>query len=219
MMTLYDYELSGNCYKVRLMLSMLGIPCETRVVEFYPAAEHKQQRFLQINPMGTLPVLCDAELTLTDSSAILVYLAMQHDTSKQWYPAHDAEATARITQWLAFAESLTTSAGTARLINGFFYEQDLQDCQQRAHRLLRILDEHLWFAEKQRQHWLVPSDHPSIADIACFPYIILCEEGGISQQDYPAVRRWCDRVKHISGFIVMPGVFPAGPVREGATRV
>lgn len=55
------------------------------------------------------------------------------------------------------------------------------------------------------------ANHPTVADIACFPYIMLSEEGGISRQDYPAIRRWCDRVKRIEGFIVMPGVFLAGP--------
>ena len=53
--------------------------------------------------------------------------------------------------------------------------------------------------------------HPTIADVACFPYIMLSEEGGISRQDYPAIRRWCDRFKRIRGFIVMPGIFPASP--------
>ena len=43
--------------------------------------------------------------------------------------------------------------------------------------------------------------------------IILSEEGGIPRQDYPAIRRWCDRVKRIKGFIVMSGVFPAGPAK------
>ena len=43
--------------------------------------------------------------------------------------------------------------------------------------------------------------------------MILSEEGGVIRIDYPAIRRWCDRVKRIPGFIVMPGVFPAGTDR------
>ena len=77
----------------------------------------------------------------------------------------------------------------------------------------RILDEHLWFGEQQGRDWICAAAHPTIADIACFPYIMLSEEGGISRQDYPAIRRWCDRVKRVKGFIVMSGVFPAGPAR------
>ena len=47
-------------------------------------------------------------------------------------------------------------------------------------------------------------------------YIMLSEEGGISRQDYLAIRRWCDRVKRTEAFIVMSGVFPAGPAKAAA---
>jgi glutathione S-transferase len=216
MITLYDYELSGNCYKIRLLLSILSVSYKTHVVEFYPAAEHKQDWFLQINPLGSLPVLADDDFVLTDSAAILVYLASEYDKTQRWYPRQNHRQLASIAQWLAFAEALTGSASAARLAEGFFYDIDLESAQQRAHQLLRILDEHLWFAEHNQQRWIVPGEHPTIADIACFPYIMLSEEGGISRQDYPAIRRWCDNVKRIPGFIVMPGLFPAGPAPEVA---
>jgi len=211
--TLYDYELSGNCYKVRLLLSMLGLDYQTETIEFYPAAAHKSPEFLAINPHGTLPVLTDGELTLKDSAAILVYLASRYDQSKRWYPHSDPSALAQITEWLAFADGLTASASVARLVEGFFYPLDADAARDNAHRLFRILDEHLWFQEQQAQSWLLAGESPGIADIACFPYVMLSEEGGISRQQYPAIRRWTDRVKRIPGFIVMPGVFPAGPAR------
>ena len=211
MITLYDYELSGNCYKVRLLLSMLNVEYQSETVEFYPAADHRSEWFRKINPLATLPVLRDADLTLRDSQAILVYLARQYDASGHWYPCENAARLAQTSQWLAFAEGLTDSASRARLVEGFFYEFDLQECRARAHHLFRILDEHLWFAEQQQQPWLVEGEHPTIADLACFPYVMLSEEGGISRQDYPAIRRWCDRFKRLPGFTVMPGIFPAGP--------
>jgi glutathione S-transferase len=217
MITLYDYDLSGNCYKVRLLLSILNLEHKLQVVEFYPAAEHKQAWFLEINPLGSLPVLTHDELTLTDSAAILVYLASEFDKSNNWYPKNNNNVLAQVTQWLAFADALTSSASQARLAEGFFYEIDLDTSQQRAHQLFRVLDEHLWFAEREHQPWLVPGKLPTIADIACFPYVILSEEGGIARQDYPAIRRWCDRVKRIPGFVVMPGVFPTSPAAETAS--
>lgn len=61
MLKLYDFELSGNCFKVRLMMSILGLKYKTEVVEFYPGREHKTPAFLRINPMGQLPVLQDGE--------------------------------------------------------------------------------------------------------------------------------------------------------------
>lgn len=52
-------------------------------------------------------------------------------------------------------------------------------------------------------------EHPTVADVACFPCVALSEEGGIPRMPSPAVRRWLDRVKRIPGFIPMPGIFPA----------
>ena len=84
MLKLYDFELSGNCFKVRLMMSILGLKYKTEVVEFYPGREHKTPAFLRINPMGQLPVLQDGEKTIRDSQAILVHLAAMDDTTRQW---------------------------------------------------------------------------------------------------------------------------------------
>ncbi len=211
MMTLYDYELSGNCYKVRLFLSMLGLDYQKHGIEFYPAAQHKSDEFLAINPLGELPVLVDEDLTVRDSHAILAYLAAQYDKSGHWYPLQSPKALAQVTQWLCFANALTATASAARLVDGFFYDLDGEKCRKDAHALLRILDEHLWFNEREGQRWIVPGSHPTLADIGCFAYVMLSEEGGISRMDYAAIRRWTDHVKRLPGFIVMPGIFPAGP--------
>ena len=106
---------------------------------------------------------------------------------------------------------MTATASAARLHDGLFYELDVDAARAGAHRLFRILDEQLWFGEQEGRDWICSTAHPTIADVACFPYIMLSEEGGISRQDYPAIRRWCDRVKRIKGFVVMPGIFPASP--------
>lgn len=214
MIKLYDYELSGNCYKLRLLMNMLGVEYEAVPVDFYPGREHKSDWFLKINPLGQLPVLVDDGLVLRDAQAILVYLAAKYDPTRKWYPVDDAAMLGDIGQWLAFADGITATSSAARLHEGLFYDFDIDACRTGAHHLFRILDEHLWFAEKQGRDWICPAQHPTIADIACFPYVILSEEGGISRQDYPAIRRWCDRVKRIPRFIVMSGVFPAGPAGE-----
>ena len=52
---LFDYVLSGSCYKVRLLLSMLGVGYETQAVDFYPGKEHKSASVLAINPLGQIP--------------------------------------------------------------------------------------------------------------------------------------------------------------------
>lgn len=211
MLKLYDYELSGNCYKIRLMLAFLGLEYRAEMIDFYPGRQHKAAEFRKINPLGQLPVLEDDGLILRDAQAILVYLATKYDHSRQWYPRDDAARLGQITQWLAFAEQITHTASAARLHDALFYDNiDIALVRAGAHRLFRILDEHLFFAEQHGEDWLCPGDHPSIADIACFPYVMLSEEGGIERIDYPAIRRWCDRLKRIPGFIVMSGIFPAG---------
>ncbi|MFD2739591.1 glutathione S-transferase family protein [Sulfitobacter aestuarii] len=212
MITLHDYELSGNCYKLRLMLSFLGVEYRSEMVDFYPGRQHKSPEFRRLNPLGQLPVIEDGDLVLRDAQAILVYLASAYDGSGQWYPRDDPARLGQIAQWLAFADAITATASAARLHDGMFFEEiDIDAARAGAHRLFRILDQHLHFAELEGQDWICPGAHPSIADVACFPYVMLSEEGGIDRMDYPAIRRWCDGFKRIPGFVTMSGVFPAGP--------
>ncbi len=215
MIKLYDYELSGNCYKLRLLMSFLGIEFETEKIDFYPGLQHKSDEFLKLNPLGQLPVIDDDGLVLRDAQAILVYLASKYDGSGKWYPTGDPALLGQVSQWLAFADGITSTASAARLHDSLLYRHlDIDAARAGAHNLFRILDEHLYFAELDGQDWICPGDHPTIADIACFPYIMLSEDGGISRMDYPAIRRWCDRFKRMPGFVVMSGVFPAGPAAE-----
>jgi glutathione S-transferase len=211
MIKLYDYELSGNCYKLRLLMGLLNISYEGIPIDFYPGREHKSSWFLKVNPLGQLPVIDDDAFVLRDAQAILAYLASRYDQSGRWYPRGDAKTLGRIAMWLGFADSLTATASAARLHDGMFYDFDIEKCRAGAHALFRVLDEHLWFAEQEGHDWLATSDHPTIADIACFPYVMLSEEGGIPRLPYPAIRRWTDRVKRIPGFTLMPGIFHADP--------
>jgi glutathione S-transferase len=206
-MILYDYELSGNCYKLRLLLNILNVEYERRGVEFYPRREHKEDAFLAINPLGQLPVLDDDGFVIRDAQAILTYLAARYDPTGRWYPVSDPRVLGEVNQWLAFADAITGTASAARLHDLLRYELDAERARAGAHALFRVLDEHLWFAEREYAGWLCTPDHPTVADIACFPYVMLSDEGGIPLIDYPAIRRWTDRVKRIPGFIVMSGIF------------
>ena len=208
MIRLHDFEFSGNCYTIRLMLSILGLEWERRRVNVHPAREHRSEWFLRISPLGQVPVIEDGDCRLRDARAILVYLAVKYDESGCWYPTGDARTCGEVAMWLAVADRLNATAGAARLHDAFDRELDVETARSDAHRLFRVLDEHLWFAEQEGRDWLCGSGHPTIADIACFPHVILSEEGGVSRMSYPAIRRWTDRVKRISGFVTTPGVFP-----------
>ena len=114
MPVLYDYELSADAYKVRLLMSLLGVPYEKRAVDVFPGREHLSPDFLELNPRGTLPVLVDGELVLGDAEAILCHLAASHDASRAWLPAAGA-AYAETMAWLFFAARELSVAEAARL--------------------------------------------------------------------------------------------------------
>ena len=208
MIKLYDYLLSVNCYKQRLLLSILDVPYQTVDIDFYPGWEHKGSEFKRINPLGHIPVIDDGGYVLWDAHAILVYLASKYDPAGTWYPTGDPQRLGDVASWLLFAEGTTNTASAARLHVNLGYDFDLEACQAGAHRLFRVLDEHLWFREQEGCEWVVSGPSPTIADIALFPDVALSEEGGISRLDYPALRRWTGRVQRLEGFIDMPGIFP-----------
>jgi glutathione S-transferase len=114
MITLYDYELSGNCYKLRLFMRFLQIPFKSVPIDFYPGREHKSEWFLKINPLGQLPVIDDDGFVLRDAQAILVYLAARYDPTDLWYPRADPALLGQISQWLSFADGITATASVAR---------------------------------------------------------------------------------------------------------
>ena len=208
MIKLYDYLLSVNCYKQRLLLSILDVPYETVDVDFYPGWEHKDAEFRKINPLGHIPVIDDDGYVLWDAHAILIYLASNYDPAGTWYPTSDPRRLGEVASWMLFAEGTTNTASAARLHVSLDYDFDLDACQAGAHRLFRVLDEHLWFREQEGQEWVASGESPTIADIALFPDVALSEDGGISRLDYPALRRWTERVQRLPGFIDMPGIFP-----------
>lgn len=209
MITLYDYELSVNCYKQRLLMSILGVPYRSVPIDFFPGWEHKGEAFAEINPLGHIPVIDDDGYILRDAHAILVYLATAYDPTGTWYPTGNARLLGEVASWIQFAEGTTNTASAARLHDTLGYEFDIDSVRAGAHRLFRFLDDHLWFNERQGRQWVASAAHPTIADLALFPDVMLSDQGGISLLDYPALRRWTDRVKRIPGFVVMAGIYPA----------
>ncbi len=214
-MILYDAPHLARCYAVRLLAGCLGLKPAIIPMDVYPGRDHQAEAFLAINPLGTLPVLTDAGRVLTDWQEILVWLAQAH--GRKWYPAHDSA----LTWWLGLARDLDASAGQARMIDTFGAPGDAAAARASAEPLLDEAERRVWFGERSGYHWLVPGPHPSIADIACFTGIAPCEDGGLSMRDRPALRRWCDRIRFLDGFVAMGGIFPPmagatiGPVITG----
>ena len=208
MLKLYNDELSGNCYKLRLFMALLDLPFERLPVNFHPNKEHKGHALLRLNPFGQLPVIDDHGYVLRDAQAILVYLATRYDPQQGWLPG-DPEIRGRVALWMAVAEDITRSASAARLHDAFGYDYDVKACRDAAHRLFAHIEDHLADGEVQGQLWLA-GPRATIADIACFPYIALAPEGGIPLHRYPAMRRWIQRIKALPRFGGMPGIFALG---------
>jgi glutathione S-transferase len=210
-MILYDYAPLPESYAVRLLAALLGVPVEIRSLDYYPGRQHETDDFLDINPLGGVPALDTGTAVLGDWQAALIHLAACYDTAGQWLPLGDPDRLVAIHEWLALARALAGSAGVARLHDLIGQPADVERCRAEAHRLLRHLERHLWFGEQAMRRWLVEGDQPTIADVGVFVQVILCEEGGVSRLDYPAVRRWTDRVRGIRGFVVTSGVLPLDP--------
>ena len=202
-MRLYDYILSPSCYKVRLMASLVGVKLELRPVDFHPGAEHRGSELLALNPAGSIPILEDGDLVLTESSAMLAYLAVK--AAPDWLGSGKAEETARIQQWLAFSARLTASLGGARLVEMLLRPGDIGALQASGIAALRELEAGL-FEQSLRGNRFLASDRPSIADIACFPYVALAPDGGVSLDPYPTIRLWSRALRALDGFIEMPGI-------------
>jgi glutathione S-transferase len=204
---LYEHPVSGNSYKVRLLLAFLDLPYESILVDLLQDAQHKPD-YLTINPRGEVPTLVEGDLVLRDSMAILVYLARRHGGGA-WLP-DDAADMAAVAEWLAFAASwIQYGVFSARALVAFGipanglppdFPASLEEAQLRGRKSLAILDSHL-----ANRHWLV-SDRPTIADIANFPYVALAPMGDIALAPYPAVEAWIARFRHLPGFIPIAGL-------------
>jgi glutathione S-transferase len=197
-MKLYDMELSGNAYKVRLFAALVGLDLELVPMDL-AAGEHKQSPFIDLNPWAQVPVLEDGNVVLRDSQAILVYLARRYG-GHQWWPdnaAHQGE----VMQWLSTAANeIHAGPNVARLIDKFGYPLNKEDALAVSAWVLPLIEQHL------SDHQWLAMGRPTIAECAVFPYIALGWEGGVSLEPYPAIRAWIERIKALPGYVGMPGL-------------
>ncbi|MDA8390501.1 MAG: glutathione S-transferase family protein [Gammaproteobacteria bacterium] len=206
-MKLYDLERSGNCYKIRLMLSCLGIAYE-RVPVNIDVGEQKTDAFLRLNPRGQVPVLEDEGRVIWDSTAILVCLARRFG-GEMWLPT-EPFAMAQVMQWLVVEQNegrYGTSRARARLLklqSEFARSGEWSEIARLTRTALQTLNGQLRNAD-----WLA-GDHATIADVACYPYAALLDQDtatlpdGFSVADYPAVRAWFGRIEALPGYVPLP---------------
>jgi glutathione S-transferase len=193
---LHRFPISGHSHRVELMLSLLGLRAELVNVDL-PKGEHKQPPFLAKNSFGQVPVLEDGALTLSDSNAILVYLAERYDQTDRYWP-RDAARRAEIQRWLSVAAGqLSAGPGAARLARIFKAPVDHALAVRKAHELFALLDKEL-----SARAFLL-GETPTLADVALYTYTAHAPEGDVSLEAYPAIRNWLSRIEALPGFVPM----------------
>lgn len=192
----YSFPLSGHAHRVKLMLSLLGLPHEVIDVDLQ-GGQHKQPPFLALNPRGQVPVIVDGDEVLYDSTAILVYLARRYG-GEQWLPT-DAVGAARVQQFLSLASGeIFEGPNRVRLVKLFKRDLDYALARDKTLALLALLEAHL------DGRSFLAADHATIADVACYSYIAHVQEGGVALAPYAHVRAWLARVEALPGFVAMP---------------
>jgi len=198
MLTLYEFGLSGNCHKVRLLLSLLDLKYQSKLLNSVER-EHKSEHFLRLNPFGQTPVLTDGDTVVRDSQAILVYLARTYGADG-WFPQDPAKA-AEIISWLSTAANEVARGPNAlRLHHKFGRAINMDEATQITSQVLSVLNLHL-----QSRQWLV-NNTLTIADIAVYPYIALVNEGKFDLEPYGYVQDWMKRIEQLAGYVGMPGM-------------
>lgn len=194
-----DYQ-SGNCYKVKLMLHLLGAKYEWVPIDIMKG-ETETPEFLSMNPNGKIPVLELEDGTyLWESNAILNFLA----DGTEFLPTEPRLRT-QVLQWQFFEQySHEPYVAVARFIQRYLgMPADRQDeyevCQRRGRKALRVMEKQL-----QATPYLVGEDY-SIADIALYAYTHVADQGGFDLSEYPAVQAWVARVASHPRHVAMQG--------------
>jgi glutathione S-transferase len=187
-MLLYDSPVSGNCYKVRLLLAHLGIEYERREVD---VVNRTDRGFLdELNPAKRVPTLIlDDGRPLAESNAILWYFG----EGTRFVP-EDRYARAQVLQWMFFEQyDHEPAIAVARFLKTYsgrpeLYEERKDELTKRGERALGAMERHL-----DGRGWLV-GDGMTLADIALYAYTHAADEGGFSLGGFTSVRAWLDRV-------------------------
>jgi glutathione S-transferase len=189
---------SGNCYKIKLITSLLDIEHEWINIDIL-ANETLTESFLKKNPNGKIPLLeLDDGRFLSESNAILNYLAV--DTSLVGNNSFD---NAKIQQWQFFEQySHEPYIAVARFIAKYLglpadRKADYESKQKGGYKALDVMEEQL-----QKTPYLV-GNHLTTADISLYGYTHVAHEGGFNLIEYPAIQRWINSIQAHPNYVGM----------------
>jgi glutathione S-transferase len=192
---LYNSQVSGNCYKVRLLLAQLGIDYERRELS---VADRSDRRELlgDLNPALRIPtIVLDDGRAIAESNAIIWYFA----TDTPFLP-DDRYERAKVLQWLSFEQySHEPYLAVVRFWVNFApsppLAEEIEARRVTGYLALDAMEEHLAL-----EPFFVGRRY-SIADIALYGYTHVAGEGGFDLQRYPAIRSWLGRVERVPGHV------------------
>ena len=200
-MRLHSAPKSGNGYKVRLLLGLLGRKLEVVNYDTKGGETHTAEYLENVNPDGKVPVLeLDDGTMLAESGAILLYFA----EGTPFLPAGKVER-AQVFRLMFFEQySLLLYLSRPRLWRMWKVEitpqrqAELDGYFEQGYRALGVMERYLG----GRQFFV--GDRPTVADVALYAYPRICHEGGYDLEDYPTVRAWMDRVAALPGYVPPP---------------
>jgi glutathione S-transferase len=209
-MLLYDSSVSGNCYKVRLLLTHLGIPFERRELDVVDRS-NRPDLLGGLNPALRVPTLVlDDGRSLGESGAILWYFG----EGTRFVP-EDRYERAQVLQWMFFEQYKHEPAiAVVRFWHSIAAAEpppgiDLEARREAGYEALAAMERHL----SERAYFV--GERFTIADIALFAYTHVAEEGGFDLQPRPAIGAWLERVAASPGFVPITGS-AAGPLTDSA---
>ena len=206
MYRLHCFAQSGNCFKVAFLLRALRQPFEAVFVDYFRGATRDPSWREHVNEMGEIPVLEDGSRRLTQSGAILTYLAAKHGE----YGGADEEERLDVLRWLLFDNHKFTSYfGTYRFLKAFGPSAPdpavMAFLKGRVDAAYAVVDKHL--AERP----FLVADAPTIADFSLCGYLFYpVEESGYDARGrFPAIAAWLERLRALPAwgdpYDVLPG--------------
>ncbi|PSV34632.1 glutathione S-transferase [Photobacterium sp. GB-27] len=188
-MVVYGDLQSGNCLKVKLILSLLGIEHQWQHINILENETHTPE-FLALNPNGKIPVVVlDDGRVLYESNAILSYFAEGSE-----YLPQDNFLKAKVYQWLFFEQySHEPYIAVARYIQVYLgmpadRVEQYEALHAKGYKALDVMELQL-----SKSHCLV-GDSVTIADLALYAYTHVATDGGYDLRDYPHIKRWLKAV-------------------------
>ncbi|MET4694921.1 glutathione S-transferase family protein [Endozoicomonas lisbonensis] len=197
-MIVYGDIQSGNCYKIKLLTSLLGIEHQWVDVDILND-ETQTKSFLEKNPVAKIPVLeLDDGRCLSESNAILNYLANGSDLLPD-----DRFQYAKVQQWQFFEQySHEPYIAVARFIAKYLglpdsRREEYQSKQEGGHKALTVMEQQLNTSP------FLTGEAITTADISLYGYTHVAHEGGFDLSAYPAVQGWLEQIRSLPGYVAM----------------